>query len=409
MTGVNLEYYIPKLFWFGLGHIATVARSVVLSIILAYLLTKTELGQIRYVIAVFGLLELFGIPGLRQIVTIAASKKEHATIRKIIKRSMIFSLIGGLAMLGYGIWIYLFQDSSLAWVIITSAGFLPISVYGYFGYSIVQAQENAKKFNAITAINALIVSALVLVLAFIHAEILWIILAIIGTDALYRAWVTKKELRSLTNANENQQTWNFGKVLGWSSVLNYIAFKMDIILLQFTHGFDAVSVYYIATALPDQLKALAEKLNIIMLPKMAKHDFSDKYKSSLFKNFIKFLFLSLLAIAIYYILAPFAFEWIYPKYPEAIFPSQIFMLSFVFIAGSVLLIYHQAQREIRAFKFYTLLTSITMIILCLILIPLYGIWGAVIARIATRIIGLGTNVIFFLIPNNQPVQTDDAG
>jgi O-antigen/teichoic acid export membrane protein len=93
-------------------------------------------------------------------------------------------------------------------------------------------------------------------------------------------------------------------------------------------------------------------------------------------------------ILAYVIAAPIAIPWLFPQYGNEVLPSMIYALGLFGLASIVGLNYFQAHHNIKAlWQFYGANTAL-QIASNVVLIPLFGAWGAVISKTLTRLAGL---------------------
>jgi O-antigen/teichoic acid export membrane protein len=169
-------------------------------------------------------------------------------------------------------------------------------------------------------------------------------------------------------------------------IIGNIANYLDRLLLFHYLGAAEVAIYSIAIAPSEQLKGLFKNITTLAFPKYAeKH---EKKSSDLFAGYgakmWRFFLLASSIAVVYVVAAPYLYQIFFPKYLGAVVYSQIFALSLVTVISSIPVTILQAQAAKR--KLYTLNTasSIGQIAFLFILIPYYGIMGAVIARLLSR-------------------------
>ncbi|HMB65977.1 MAG TPA: polysaccharide biosynthesis C-terminal domain-containing protein, partial [Patescibacteria group bacterium] len=135
-------------------------------------------------------------------------------------------------------------------------------------------------------------------------------------------------------------------------------------------------------------------LGKLALPKLSQRK-ATELQESVPGKMLKLLLLLLPIVAIYILIAPYFYQFLFPQYTEATVYSQIFALSLLlfpkFLMGQTLTA-HALKKQL-----YTLqITGPSFkIILLLILLPLWGIWGAIIALMATEVFGLLLLLYFF--------------
>ena len=99
-------------------------------------------------------------------------------------------------------------------------------------------------------------------------------------------------------------------------------------------------------------------------------------------------------IILYVIAAPYIYKIFFPQYLNSIPYSQVFMLSFISLPASLLGLAFRSKimkRELYLLK----ITPFIQVALLAILVPFYGIWGAIIAIIGAEIFGTALTLFLF--------------
>jgi len=107
----------------------------------------------------------------------------------------------------------------------------------------------------------------------------------------------------------------------------------------------------------------------------------------LFGKLKKFFVFLTVVITIYILLAPFFFNLFFPTYTQSIIYSQVLAISVIFaILGTIPYAFLESHGSKKSLYTYNIIGNIFSIATLLILIPFYGLWGAIIARFTTRIV-----------------------
>jgi O-antigen/teichoic acid export membrane protein len=122
----------------------------------------------------------------------------------------------------------------------------------------------------------------------------------------------------------------------------------------------------------------------LALPKMAEKNLKE-IKRGVFEKFLKLFLISIPFSLIYVLICPFLFKFVFPIYLESVIFSQV--LAFILILSpfsflATALIAEMKKRELYALSFAP---QILKIILFFVLIPLFGIWGAVYSILISQI------------------------
>lgn len=179
------------------------------------------------------------------------------------------------------------------------------------------------------------------------------------------------------------ETISYGKHLSLMSILNNFAAQLDKILLFHYVGPVQLAAYSFATAPPREISSFNSILQTLLLPKVSSRSVEELKKTLPRKVGIVFL-VSLFIFFAYVISAPYIFAIAFPAYTDVVFLSQIFALNILFFPGVLFvqtLIGHMQKKKLYIIN--TVIPSLK-IILFFVLLPLYGVWGAVSALLLAR-------------------------
>src|SRR5581483_11603492 len=112
--------------------------------------------------------------------------------------------------------------------------------------------------------------------------------------------------------------------------------------------------------------------------------------------FFSVLLILAIGIFFYIILAPFIFQLFFPKFTQSINLSQIYSLSLLSIPTTLLTLTFQRLKKNQIFYLQELTLLILLVIFLWLLVPKYGIIGAVLAQVLSRMIYLLISFIGFL-------------
>ena len=132
-----------------------------------------------------------------------------------------------------------------------------------------------------------------------------------------------------------------------------------------------------------------------MLPKLSKKTGLEIHETFWYRMKLIALISTLLTL-LYVFLTPYVFRLIFPLYPESIFYAQLLgAVLFLSLINAYLSGILQSRLDITPKKmlYWRITPRVVFICSLFILIPFYGILGAVIGRI---ILSAGSTVVFFI-------------
>ena len=108
----------------------------------------------------------------------------------------------------------------------------------------------------------------------------------------------------------------------------------------------------------------------------------------------KLAFLTGAVVILYIIIAPYFYKIFFPQYIASVPYSQMFILSFISLPAAFLGTVFQAKMMKKQLYLIKIAPFVKIVFLA-ILIPFYGIWGAIAAIIGAQIFKLGLILFLF--------------
>jgi len=391
----DMVYLARGGFWLTAGQVVSSLATFLLAVAFANLLPKETYGTYKFVLSIVVIISIPTLSGVATSLTRAVARGLEGTINPAIKTRLrwgILASLAGIVIAGY----YFFSGNiTLAISFLIAATFIPLMD----AFNLYDAYLHGKKdFKRLSKYNVYIkiTSVSVLVLSiFVANNIFLILLAYFIPYTLLRyvfLMITLK--KTPPNPRIDGNAVSYGKHLSLMNIFNRIAIHFDKILLFHFLGAAPVAVYSVATSPLEQIKGLVKNLDILALPKFSEHKNIRGIKKSLKSKVLKTFLILLIVAGAYVLVAPPIFNIFFPDYPESIVLSQIFALSIIPLVLLLPKSAMEAQQKQKELYWFNISTAIVQIVFVAILVPVFGLTGAIAAWIAGRFFNMG--VAFFL-------------
>lgn len=383
---LDLNYLGKNSFYTLFSYSISILVTLVITYLIANYLDEHTTGIYRYVFSWYGIISIFTLGGMASAITISIAKKNDALLQAL-KYKALFSILGffvTLILASYYFYKGSFEISYAFFALAISIPFLEISSVfsSYF-----QGKENFKSmafFSIIGKVTALLFTTLAIFYFKTPASLIFAGILFVGlAQAIYSFKYYKFEK---SKENKVIDTNLLNKSLHFSAmgILYTLGAQADKIILFTFFGSGALAAYWIATTIPLEIQRFATQISSIYFPKLVQKDSDDKIAHKAFKyKFLKiifiFSFLLLLLSLLYYFLAPFIFQILFPKYLSSMFISQMFFFTIVFTPFLFIWQYFLAQGYIKINYFFHTIDPILQIILYFIFIYIFGIFGVIYA------------------------------
>ncbi len=384
----DLRYVLHGGFWLFVGQVGGGVTAIFLAIGYAHYLPKEVYGTYKYILSVFGILSLFSLTGMDTAVQRGIAQGKDAIFWKTFRLRVMSCTIAVLVCVAFGVYYFTNGNRELATLFFVSAPFLllldPLSHYNSLLVGRKLFRESSKLSIILQVGSALIMLGVI----YLTRNVLGIILAYLFATLLLRGgiflYVTS---RHPLNKIEDKESFQFGKHLTAMSVLATISGRLDAIVLFHFLGPAALAVYSFAQAAVSNIQNSFKLITTTLaFPKMAAQDKEVIKKTLLRKVRIAHYFTVPLSIAAIFII-PYFFQIFFPKYLESIPYAQVMtgLLAFSplrFISTAI-----TAKASVKIY--YTLAISNPIITSAglLVCVPLWGIWGAIMALAVQQFVG----------------------
>ncbi len=392
-TKTDMVYLAKGGFWQIVERVAVISIGLVSTWAFANFLPKNTYGEYKYILSLASLLTTFSLTGISTAVAKYVAQKFEGTYRKAFGVSYKYSIfLMGISVIG-AIYYWVHGNIPLAVGLILIALFQPLfnTASLYLNYLIAKKQFSKKAhYGTIYQIglNAGLILTILLTKSVIILLIVFFALSTLISLGLY--FKIYKKIPS--DAPVDKGFLKYAKHLSLINILGNIASQIDSLLLfQFT-GSSALAGYNVAMVIPEQIKSTNKNLASLAFAKFAENDEKSTLKGLYRKGFILVGILTVITI-IYIAFAPFLFRLLFPQYMNAVFATQVFALTIPFSPRLIIQAFFEANGRVKEQYIVSIFSGVARITSLVTLIPLFGLMGAIYARVISRI----ATTIFSLI------------
>lgn len=405
LLGFKLRYFIEGGTWLAIGKITATGASFILSVAYARYLSRGLYGDYRYVLSVMGIAGILALPGIATAITRGVARGYEGTFRQ--GGQIIFLSSFGITLISFGaaVFFFLLGNTTLA------SGFTVVAIGAPFveGLGNWRAYFDGKKeFKRKTLynlwqqlFNVIVMAAAVAVIVLFHfgaaKSIAFLFLAYAIGKGLPNIIISKHALTRVSAASPKEPgSLRYGLHLSALNIPSTVANYLDAVLLHAFLGPAALAVYSFAIAIPEQIKAFLGIPIDMVFPRFSEKKLTKDFKKSLVYAALKLTAISALVVAVYIFAAPFVYSTFFPRYMDSIRLSQVFTLPLIFFPFTIFNTALKAEGNVRKIYIYNLTAPIIQITLLIALIPTFGLWGAINARIIAKLINLLLPFLLFL-------------
>lgn len=385
-TQTDMIYLAKGGFWLTLGQVISMATAFLAAIAFANLLDPVVYGNYKYIISLTEILGIFALAGIGTAVTQAVARGLEGSFYTAFKTKIKWGTLGSLLAVIGAVYYFIQGNFLLPIPLLISAFFIPLmlasGIYTNFltGRKLFNVQVKYSTLAQIVA-DVTVIAAL-----FLTKNIFWLIAVyfVSRTSANY-LFYTLTKFRFKPNREKDPRTISYGKHLSVMGVVAKLAGQLDKILLFHFLGGMQLAVYSFALLPMQQIESLFKTVSTLTLPKLSQRSI-PQLKKSVPDKILKFFLVILPVVGLYIWLAPYAYRLFFPQYTSSIIYSQIAVISLLFFPKMFLAQTFAAHIKTKKMYIINLTYSLSKIILLVVLLPLYGIWGAILVILLTEII-----------------------
>jgi len=399
IVGINTSYVLKSGFWLVFYKIFSILLALILSVAFARLTTKEIYGSYQFFLSVLGFLAIFSLPGLNVAMAQSVARGYTNSLKDSLKLKLKWSILGSLLLVLFSLYLHYWRGSLIGGYFLLAAVFFPfLQMYQLLIYY-YQGKKNFRgMFFYNTILNLIFVAGVVLAL-FMKLN-LWVIISIyLVLFSIIPLFYYLKLKKGVKSKKKDPDMVNYGKSVTFMKALKLALENLDKIIVTYFLGFAMAAVYAVALSIPGSLRGILNLANPLFFSKAASGDEKDilvKIKSRVWLLFLLPVFVIILFWFLNPILIPFFFS---ENYNDAIIFSQYMLISLIFVlfvtmVNTVIF----AKKKKKEIYFTSIMQFIIRIGTLLILVPSFGIFGA----ISSRIISQGAVSLYygwFLIKN----------
>lgn len=394
-TKTDMVYFAKGGFWLTIGQFFSSISGLLLAIAFAHLIPKEIYGNYKYILSIIGILSATSLSGIGISITRDVARGFEGSLEKGFWENLRWGIITILASLAGFIYYFLQENYIIAYSLIIAGTTYPILQSASFFGSFLSGKKEFK-ISTIISIFRSIIPALCIFLTIFLTKNLIIIITVYSLShtltALFFYFYTVKKFKP--NKLTDKENVNFGKHLSLMGVLGTISDNLESILIFHYLGASQLAIYTFATALPKQFNFLKKMIQTMAFPKMSQKSISE-LKENIPQKITKMFFALVPVVAGYIFIAPYIYKIFFPQYMESVIYSQVlslYILLFPSLFFTQTLVAHAKKKHLYVTGVVTPVIQVASLV---ILVPAYGIWGAVFSTLILRLSNFVISLILF--------------
>jgi O-antigen/teichoic acid export membrane protein len=384
----DMVYLTSVGFWTSLNTILNSVFSLVLSVAFANLLSKEVYGTYQFLLSLSALITAICLGGMQHAVAQSVARGNEGDVQLSLKTQLKWNFIPTSLGLAASIYYGMHHNYVVAIGLLIISILSPLTnAFGIYAAFLSGKRLFKRLFFYSTFLSLIYYASILLTVTFFKSSIVLISvnLAVNAVVTIILYFHTLKVCKP--NTNTDGHTISYGKHLSVMNAFGTVISQIDSILVFHFLGAVNLAIYSFATLIPERVAGISSFIGTAAFPKFAQRKL-EEIKKSIVSQTVRVAIFGLVITVIYIIAAPTLFHLFFPKYLNALpytrWYAPVILLMSANLASQALV----AQRLKKELYISTIVNPILLITLQLPLLILYGIWGMIIARLVTDLVGI---------------------
>lgn len=389
----DIQYLLRGASWAGVSQSVSAVAAFATAVAFANLLPPNDYGMYKYVLSALGLLAILSLPGLATAVLQAAARGFSGSLFPALRIRFLFSLLALGAGAAIGLYYFLRGNSELATLFFLIAAFIPLFEPLTLSQAVLQGKHQFRKVAEYTSVTSVFSAGAMIAVLLFSDDVLLIVAAFLGATALGRLFRLRDAWRIAGQEPADRKAVRFGVHLSFAAALAAAAVNADTLILW--HFTDPATLASFAFALATINPAHVFLKSVVNLahPKMAAAN-PEVLQKILIPRIARYWLLLVVPVGLLIAAIPFVYELFFPVYKDSAIFAQVMAAGIIFTPNKLLSVALTARQNATPLLQLNALNSTVRIIAFMVLVPLFGVWGAVGATLGTQIVA-GLATLFF--------------
>ena len=393
-TGTDMIYLVRGGSWLTFGKAVEALSGLGIMVLFGFLISKETFGAYQYILSIAAIVGIFSLYGIDTALIRTVARGNEKMLVPCFKTKLKWGSIGGLISLIISFWYFSQQNFQLGLSFLIVALSLPFINALLVSFSFWQGKKRFDVHNKYYIFYCLLSAFLLAAAIVLTKNLPWLVLGHFLGFAVAGFIIYKLTVKNISQGEEEKETISFGKHLTLMNAAVIISTYIDKIIIWKFLGPISVAIYTFAERPVLKFKNLAP-ISALALPKLSQSNIKE-IKKGLLKKFLKLFSVAGLLALIYILICPYIFKIIFPEYLNSIIFSQVLAIILIFSPFDLLSTSFLAAMKKKELYLIQTVAPILKIILFLILIPLFQIWGAVFSVLISQTLN-GLLILYFFL------------
>lgn len=387
-TKTDMVYLASGGMWLGVAQLTASGVGFVLTIILANFLPKETLGEYRFLMSAVLILTVWALPGMRLSIIESTPKGFRKNLLVGYQAMKQWAFIGSGLALAVTLYFISMGNYPLAIGFGIAALALPWLDASALHVEFLKALQKFTLVSIYTIITRILLLGVLVPLAFFFPTHAWVLfgaflLLTIIPNLFFHTRTVRAFIAKTDTADPTLVT--YARHLSLMTALGLVALQVDKIFVWGFLGAEELAIFFIAIAFPQEIVRFLAIIPSLALAKFATRN-AHEITHTLLRRIAIYFIGALITTIAYLLISPLLFQTLFPNYLEALPYSQVLALTILTSAFLPIAAYFTAHKRTRLLYILSGVVPSVRIVAALVLIPPFGLWGAVYALVLEAIV-----------------------
>jgi len=368
--------------WQLVVPITTSFFSFIAAVALSHLFTPGEYGVYRYILAWTILSSFFTLSGSNLAVTQAALDGADRTFFSVVRKRVLFGLVGFLFFMCLAGYYYTQGNAELATLFAMYSPFVVISESLTSYLAFLTGKKKLRTAFLFEFLSTFAITLSVLTAAYLNAGIFIVVLVNLFATFLVRLLGTLYTLQFVTTESPIQDVTLYSSKLTLFNSFEIATQFIDKVIVFHFLGAHGLAFYVFTIIFVDQIR---DFFRIVIFKQVILENQRQTGQAvGLLRG--KLMLYTLVAFIGYGVVAPYLYSFFFPNYVEVVVYSIVYAISFFTVFLYIPMYTYQRERKTRQYGFHQLGIFIATGVCLTIGASSYGLMGAVVGLLLTKVI-----------------------
>ncbi len=362
--------------WMVGGQFLVSVVTFFLTYVLANFVSKEVVGEYRLVLALYSTISVCALYGMSTALMQSVAAGKTGSVYTAFRLKLQYGTIGTLIFICLAVYYFVSgAHPSLLVPLLLCAVMLPVleaySLYSPYLQGVARFRESSIGLTLDRSLTAVMVA----LAAFLAPALLPLTAAYLITHGVVQFFLYRHALTLEPPSQEHDPGMvSYARHITVMSIVSAITAQLDKYILFIFFGPVPLALFWIASTIPQEVGRVVSMVTSTFFPRFVQtaHESLVRVVRRLF--WYASVALGLLG-ALYVVIARPLFAWLFPEYSDADGLSIALMFGFGFVPYLVVWQMFSAKRNVRALYYLSVAEPILTILLYIVLIPVWGLWG----------------------------------